>query len=611
MGMRGGGRSRLPRYGLLSLCAALLLAGCTSMPSSGEVSKVGDGSRADSDSQVRVIPIPPSTGESAMDIVRGFQDAITSSDPDFATARKYLAKGVKWNPGSGITVFSAAQQDYQEDDTTGRKEGWVTVSLSSTKVATVDAKHAYEPSQGPFQAPFHLTRQGNEWRIDSLPQGLVMSQVDFQRVFHTVNMYYFARLAPKSDGMGTRPGPLVADPVYLPDAPDSLKSTVSALLGGPSDWLDPVVTNAAPMGAQLDEDAPDNGVTLDDSQRLKVRLDASGDDLRGRRCTELAAQLFTTVQAQSVPTLASAEVDRKDGSPACVLRGDAASAYSPGRLVGSAGRQFFIAVGGDQNLLETSGDDPRATPVAGPLGGRKAGLESVAVRRDGDAAAGVRNQGRDLVVGSLIADGAFGAPVVTSQAADPKNRLSAPSWDGAGDLWVADRDPANPRLLVLHSGVGQPIVVSVPGLEGRVQSLRVASDGVRIALVVQQGAVSRLQLGRIVREDVGNRPAFSVTGLRPLTPPEENVTSVSWAGPSRLVVLGTESGGAQQIEYVSTDGSTGSALQGVSEATSVAASEKPNTPLLASYDKRVYRLPPTDNNWKQLSPEGSDPVYPG
>lgn len=611
MGVRGGGGSRLPRYGLPTLCAALLLAGCTSMPSSGEVSKVGDGQRADSDSQVRVIPIPPSAGESATDIVRGFQDAITSSDPDFATAHKYLAKGVKWNPWAGITVFSTAQQDYQEDDATGRKEHWVTVSLSSTKVATVDAKHAYQPAQGFFQAPFHLIRQGNEWRIDSLPQGLVMSQVDFQRVFHTVNMYYFARLAPEGDGTGSRPGPLVADPVYLPDAPDSLKSTVTALLGGPTDWLAPVVTNAAPLGAQLDEDAPDNGVTLDDSQSLKVRLDASGDDLRGQQCTELAAQLFTTVQAQAAPTLASAEVDRKDGSPACVLRGNHAGIYSPDRRVGSASRQYFIAAGADRNLLETSGDDPKATPVAGPLGAHKAGLESVAVRRDGEAAAAVRNQGRDLVVGSLIADGVFGDPVVTSRAADPKDRLSAPSWDGTGDLWVADRDSSRSRLMVLHNGVGQPIEVSVPRLEGRVQSLRVAADGVRIALVVQQGSVSQLQLGRIEREDINHQPAFSVTGLQPLTPSGENVTSVSWAGPSRLVVLGTEPGGAQQIQYVNTDGSSGSALQGVSEATSVAASERPNTPLLASYDKRVYRLPPTDNNWKQLSPPGSDPVYPG
>ena len=54
----------------------------------------------------------------------------------------------------------------------------------------------------------------------------------------------------------------------------------------------------------------------------------------------------------------------------------------------------------------------------------------------------------------------------------------------------------------------------------------------------------------------------------------------------------------QQIQYVSTDGSAAPALEGISEASSVAASEDQTRPLLASYNGSVYRLP-LDGNWSR------------
>ncbi|WP_435131763.1 LpqB family beta-propeller domain-containing protein [Actinacidiphila sp. bgisy144] len=613
MGAKGGGRLRLVRHALLPLFAVLLLAGCASMPSSGEVRKVSEGQRADSDSQVRVFGIGPSPGESASDIVNGFLEATTSSESDFVTAKSYLSKQEKkrWKPDTGITVFSGELAP-REVGGTGRKEGYTTVTLSATKSAVVDAKHAYEPDHGTFSTSFHLVKEDNQWRIDGLANGLVLSDLDFQRIYHSVNMYYFARLGPdEHPAGGSSNATLVADPVYLRIQNDPLVSTVSALLGGPTDWLSHVVTTATPAGTRLEDKGPDHGVSVDDSQRLQVRLGSAADKLHGQRCTQLAAQLFATVQAQASAQLASAEVDHADGSTACVLHSSEALGYGPENLVGSSPRPYFIEADSQHRLLELTddgkGSTPKATPVPGPFGSSKAYLDSVAVRRDQEVAAGVRSEGRDLVVGSLVTGQAFGKAVVTSNV---KDGLSAPSWDGFDDLWVADRDPDSPKLLVLPHGTGTPIEVPVPDLDGRIQSLRVASDGVRIALVVQQGSQTRLMLGRIVREGTTQHPQFAVNSLRPLTPSGENMTSVSWAGASKLVVLDTEPGGAQQIEYISSDGSAGSALQGVSEATSVASSENAASPLLASYNGRVYELP-TDANWKQVSPKGSDPVYPG
>lgn len=587
------------------------------MPSSGEVRKAGDGQRADADTQVRVYPFAPLPGEAASQIVNGFLEATTSSETDFATAKKYLTKGLAahWNPFQQITVYSGSLVPVADDSTgTSRKDGYTTVDLTGTKSAMVDSKHAYEPARGAFRASFHLVREHNEWRIDGLADGLVLSELDFDRLYHPANMYYFANLGPDADRDGIARRTLVADPVYLRDENDpllstpSLVSTVSALLDGPTDWLKPAVTSAAPAGARLYAKAADHGVTLDDSQHLRVRLDRSADHMTAQRCVLLGAQLFATVQAQASAQLSAVQVQRADGSRLCsALSGDMQS-YGPENLAGNATRQYYISA--DHKLLALPETGLTAAPVPGPFGADKAGLTSVAIRRDELVAAGVRASGRELVVGSLTIPGQFASPLVRSEATDSKNGLSAPSWDGLGDLWVADRDPQNSQLLMLRGGAGQPHEVSVPGLLGRVESLRVSSDGVRIALIVRQGGDSTLQLGRIQRGTAKDPDAFTVTGLRTLTPVGEKVTSVSWAGVSRLVVLGSETGGVQQIQYMNTDGSAAPALEGINEAASVAASEIEDKPLLASYNGRVYRLP-AEANWKQVNPKGSGPVYPG
>ncbi|MEW2517651.1 LpqB family beta-propeller domain-containing protein [Actinacidiphila alni] len=607
-----GGRARLLRSWPGVVGAALLLAGCASMPSSGEVRKVGQGQHADVDSQVRVFPSAPHRGESASDIVNGFMEATTSDETDFATAEKYLTKALQktWDPTAKITVLTSSAQPKEASVTgSGRKESSVIVDLTGTKAAVVDAKHTYTPEAGAYDASFRLVKENNEWRIDDLDDGLVISQQDFSRIYHPVNMYYFASLGPDTQRAGGADKTLVADPVFLRNQSDSVVSTVSTLLGGPSKWLAPVVSTAVPKGVRLYDKAADRGVTLDDSQHLKVRLDATAQRLGGEPgCTRLAAQLFTTVQDQSVPKLAAVDLAAADGRSVCSLGKDQAAAYGAQNLVGSSERQYYIGAQPHRLLALSSTGSTSARPVNGPFGETKANLEAVAVGRDERIAAGVRENGRQLVVGSLIEDGPFAPPVLTSKV---KGGLSAPSWDGFDDLWVADRDPSAPRVVVLRNGGGDPIPVSVEGLTGRVEALRVASDGVRIAMLVQEDGLGKLKLGRIERSGTQQHPTFEVKDLRTLTPEGEGVTSVSWAGPSRLVVLDdNQSDRAEQIQYVNTDGWATTPFEGISQAASVAASEDLSRPLLASFDHSVYRLPP-DSTGKRVEPKGDDPVYPG
>lgn len=198
-----------------------------------------------------------------------------------------------------------------------------------------------------------------------------------------------------------------------------------------------------------------------------------------------------------------------------------------------------------------------ADPVPGALGTGDKPLRSAAVSRDEETAGGVSLDGKSLYVGSMASGASLGDPVLTSHGKTEDDRLTAPSWDAQGDLWVADRDPKKPRLLLLQKGAGQPIAVEIPGLDGRIESVRVAADGVRIALVVEKNGKRSLLIGRIQRSGAaGEQPVVSVLELRSVAPDLEEITAMSWAGDSRLVVVGREQQGVLQMRYVQVDGST-------------------------------------------------------
>jgi hypothetical protein len=203
--------------------------------------------------------------------------------------------------------------------------------------------------------------------------------------------------------------------------------------------------------------------------------------------------------------------------------------------------------------------------------------------------------------------------VLRSKATSANDGLTTPSWDTAGDLWVADRAPKSSKLLLLKKGAGEPLVVTTPGLDGRIEAVRVAADGVRIALIVRKGDRTTLLLGRIERQDgPDGKPTVSVHELRSVAPQLEEVTAMSWAGDSRLVVVGREARVVQQIQYVQVDGSTPvgpapAALTGVKE---IAASEDERLPLVAHSEDGIVRLS-SGSQWQTVVKTGMAPVYPG
>ncbi|MFG2684356.1 LpqB family beta-propeller domain-containing protein [Streptomyces sp. NPDC048392] len=609
----GSGRRGPARVMAYTVSGLVLLAGCASMPDSGDLRGVESTPRQDP--QVRVFAMPPQEDAPPADIVQGFLEALTSDDPHYETARKYLTGDAakNWRPDRSATVL-AGGPGTESDHSGSREDGNdYSVTLTGTKVATVDAQQSYSPAAGPYRGSVHLTRdsKSGQWRIDVLPQGVVMGKSDFQRNYMSVNRYYFASstaVAADAEAASSREPAAVADPVYVRRRVDPMTQVVKSLLSGPTSLLGPVVRSSFPSGTALAKD--DVVLAPDDRSKLTVPLNDKAARVGADRCDEMAAQLLFTLHNL---TPAVEEVDlRSGGRQLCSLSEDRADTVA---TRGSAQRPDYLYFVDDEDRLvriAAGSDGTRAEPVPGPLGeGRKA-LRAVAVSRDEHSAAGIGLDSKSLYVGSLVPGGSLGDPVLISQGKSETDRLASPSWDARGDLWIADRDPADPRLLLLKAGAGDPVEVRTPGLDGRVQAVRVAADGVRIALVVEKDGKRSLLIGRIERDEKdGAPPAVTVLALRSATPELEEVTAMSWAGDSRLVVVGRESGGVQQIGYVQVDGSTPeasvpAALTGVKE---IAATEDERLPLVAYSEDLIVRLP-SGLQWQKVA-EGSAPVYPG
>ncbi|PJJ02314.1 lipoprotein LpqB-like beta-propeller protein [Streptomyces sp. 2333.5] len=605
--------ARRARKAVLLGCAAALLAGCASMPDSGDVTAVDQSPRSEGDSQVRVYGVPPQDGAQPTNIVRSFLDATTSDEADFRTATQYLAKSAKrtWRPFQVTNVLQERPKPEPKSQPSREDANGYTVTLSGSQVAAVDDNHAYTPEEKPYRRTIHLVKENGQWRIDRLPNGLVLGLSDFQRIYRSVNKYYFASYKSEAQEPKASRNVLVADPVYLRQRIKPITSSVAALLSGPTDWLNQVTSSAFPPGTRLAA----RDLALDDSNALHVRLSKQAVSAGSAQCKRMAAQLFFTVQDMTRASKVS-EVELQDGSgnSLCALTQEQADrdfAPSPGSQ--NSGKEYFIDA--DHKVVAMSDSATEPTPVRGPFGTGKTPLRSVAISRAENTAAGVSSDGRSLYVAGMEDGIARGGSLLTSNgsAKDADAGLTAPSWDGLGDLWIADRDAHGSRLLRIREGKSDPERVAVPGLGGRrIKAIKVAADGIRIAVLVEDKGRTTLQLGRVERGGTAQHPELSVQELRPIAPQLEDVVAASWAGGSRLVVVGRESGGVQQMQFMETDGSASNAqtLPGVNGVKAVAASEDETRPLIADATEGIVRLPP-DANWKTVAKDGTAPVYPG
>lgn len=510
---------------LLALVLATLLGGCVSVPSSGPVIR-SDQSSARSSSQVEIAAQPPAVNASPRAVVDGFLQAMAAYEPDYATARLYLAPAVRdtWQPMSGVTVYA---------DGHAVSEAGGTVTLNAPVTGRVDARGAFTPVKDQLTTDFGLQRGSDgQWRITDPPEGLLISQFIFDNFFQHPSLYW-----PEPGGQY-----LVPDPISLAQGRRTATTLVRALLAGPGDWIAPAVSDAIPAGTTLRND-----VGVDGAGVATVDLSGPIDTLDTAQRRLLAGQLTWTLA--QLPAVTGVKV-LHDG--AAYALGDLTGQNSvvpigalPNLAPVPPGLDNHLFAIDDHKVVRVDQSDQTSTvvPIPGPFGQSGTDHEGLAVTAAADTAAVVTEGGTRVTTVDLAAG-------TTSGTFGGFTRLLRPQYARTGELWLVSGEPGQQKIQVAQ---GDRLVdVDAAELTGaRISNFRLSPDGVRMALVIERDGHTVLALARVDRQGGGLRVEglqvipLALSGQSQLT----SVNDVGWSGPMGLVVLGGGQESTQPSPY--------------------------------------------------------------
>ena len=507
----------------VSACAAL--AGCVSMPTDGPVREPQVSAATADVPGISFDPRPPRAGESPPDIVEGFLEAMKAAPISLTVAREFLSAQAAdtWSPEQQIITYAEP----------GTPVGDSSVRMTLSDVNLYDERGAWQRTQGKRVLDMVLVEEDGEWRIDSVPDALIVPDSWFDRQYQRASLYYFD---PTSEV-------LVAEPVFAPRGDPFASSLVRGLVTQPPAELQDVVRTFFPAGTRYGLSVPIFGgiaaVSLSGDP-------AAVDDETGRG---MLAQLAWTLRQDPQVRAVQLEVGgRTITPPEGSSRGnlDAGDAFDPD---GTRPVPELYALEGGRVVTGTVG---AFDTTLGPLGDEDVRLRSIGVAVSGSHVAGVSSTGTELYVAPTEAPDGTITTLLTG-AVD----LAAPNWDHRDRVWVLDRGAGQARVVLVEDGAARPI--DVPGLSGRtVTKLLVSRDGTRLVAVVRGRKADRVVTTRIRQDVVGGILGFTPLQVLPL--PEEGSTrirDIGWRTPTSISVLRTLTDDLSLVPTVSVDGAPG------------------------------------------------------
>lgn len=564
------------------LVAAGALAGCSGVstslsaqvPTSGPI-KQGEQVGVDPEDQfIRVIAREPRPGMSPTQVVQGFLDASASFDGSHAVARMYLTPeaSAQWDTSAGVAVYDGAP---------------TLTELGSAVAVTAPESGTIEPNgrlqvKGPtaeLRETFQLTKDSGEWRIEKLPQGLLLSQSDVDRAFRSFAVYFFN---PSFES-------LVPDPRMVPVIGSGLATAlVRQLVAGPSDWLEPAVRTGFPAGVRLNIDSVpiESGVA-----RVDLTANARQADDRTRQA--LSQQIVWTLRqlpdVQAVEITAGGQPLIVPGAPSPQPR-DAWPAVDPNALpTGSSGYATR-----PEGVVKIIPDGVR--PVPGGAGSGDVPLVDIAVSNDSQLVAGIDPEG--AVWQARMFEG---SPLIRIREAGEPTGLA---FDGSSAVWVTDAFAG----LFAVSGDGTSEAITVKGLGRRTRLIDAvpSRDGTRAALVVRRGPRTGVLLARVIRT-AGSSSRITVDAPIRIESRLVEVVDAAWSGADTLSVLGSESAGTLQVFDIDLARGTSTPRGTPTAALTVGAA--PGLPtLVGAADGLVYEF--AAGAWAERV-RGTAPTYPG
>lgn len=605
-----------PRRAFLPWCAGALVtvmfaAGCAGIPTSGVVESTptppasGLGGAACCGLIVR----GPQPGWTPEEIVTNFLLASASFAQDHAIAREYLtpAANRNWQPQSPVTIVAQAPRVRRV--LSQRPFGPAIVTVTGQAVATLDRSGQYLPAAPggtAHEQNFGLARNKNgQWRISSLPstgltkvsRELLLTTSLFHLVYEPHNLYFYA----------ARNHTLLPNPVFLPAGSANLVTDlVKDLFHDPKGWLEGAAVTAFPPGAKL------RGVHVVPGPERTAIVDLTVPGGVTETAEEqMAEQLVLTLTGgtygralfQGVKLRINGHTWPLGGGPSVQKLTDYQADIPHWR---NNPMLYFIGSNGGVRALGRQA--ARSVTAPGEAGSGRLPLNEVAVSPDGQHLAGVAGPANTVYVAGLSTAKPSGPSAGSLRTRLTGSDFSAPTWDNADDLWVAGRVNHSRGVWVILPGDGAPVRVGLPNGVGPVTGLRIAPDGVRIAMIVGAGANAHLRLGAIVRS--GTRFFFLQTV--PLGTALTGVKALTWYDEDHLLVV-SESGGHTRLCEVGEVPVTGEGAlcRSVQAGTvSITAAGRQNPLYLGLSNGRLQKSVGLNEPWTDAG-LGRQPVYPG
>ncbi|WP_049564687.1 LpqB family beta-propeller domain-containing protein [Nonomuraea sp. SBT364] len=528
---------RLRAAAVLAALAVLPMSGCAVIPVGGPfpIEEAGGGDSVTVPFQ-RMVAVEPEPGWSAQQVVEGLQAAMAAYADDPGILPKYLTEEARrvWKPDGPVTVID---NGFRFDDIVENKEKKETiVTILGTKIAQINEDDTYVPvdpaDDNKVSRAITLVKDRNgDYRVNLLPQGLLLTDADVRRAYRSTNLYYLNGTA-----AGDRePDRLVADRVRLRiKATESFAETVvERVIQGPTSALQGAVGNEFPPGARV--------LSIRSSED-RVIINLAGPFTPSDTFREgLQAQLRASLSVNGLANGRSLEV-QVEGEPFFTTGPLIVPANLPERWLAVEDRQVFYTSKGAVHILGTDGE---GHPLVGPAGQPGETYSGFAISKDRDRIAALSTEG-GIWVTRHAADGRWQQSIPGGTG-----KLTEPSWHRDGSLWTYDRQSGS--VLRSYPSVGKgPEHVAAPALQGLdVTSLRMSRDGVRVAVRV---GMKQVQVGALA----GGGAGAMLSNFQTLISAEgdDEIRDIAWSDSEHLLVLVQTKAGQVVKEINVGDGET-------------------------------------------------------